>query len=274
MVLLATAVEAIDTPVSFGVVADIQYADRTNAAGRGPAASVGLLAQCVSNFNRQSLSFVVELGDIIDGYPDDHARSQRDLDTITAVFCRITARHHAVRGNHCLNAGTNALLGMSGLSCSYYTFTVPAAPGWRFIVLDGTDAGRGVMSSNQLAWLGATVRRARSHGERVICFCHFALLKEAARDWRMAQPHPALDIIESSGCVVAWFAGHEHSGGYAFTNGIHHVTFKAMVEQAAATFAVVTLHKNMISISGHGAEPSRELPLAMPDVQKPAGVKP
>jgi hypothetical protein len=49
-----------------------------------------------------------------------------------------------------------------------------------------------------------------TRGERVICFCHFALLKEAARDHRMARPEPLLEAMDDAGCVVAWFAGHDH----------------------------------------------------------------
>ena len=31
--------------------------------------------------------------------------------------------------------------------------------------------------------------------------------------------------LQAHGCVTAVFSGHDHAGGYAFRNGVHHVTF-------------------------------------------------
>ena len=262
--VLCAAVCSADQPVQFGVVADVQYANKGEAGGRGYGGSLGRLADCVSNFNSRPLAFVIELGDIIDGYPQDSARSRKDLGDVLGVFRQFRQPCHAVIGNHCLTTGTNTLAQAFGVPTFHYEFTVAGAKGWRFIVLDGTDAGYGILSSTQIAWFRATLERAKARGERVLCFCHFALLKEAAADFRLAQPEPVLEAICAAGNVAAWFAGHEHNGGYVFTNGVHHVTFKAMVESPSNAYAVVGLEPARIRVTGFGREESRTLELATP----------
>ena len=124
------------------------------------------------------------------------------------------------------------------------------------------DAGYGVIGTEQLAWFRATLEKAVTARERVICFCHFALLQEAAAHHRMATPEPILDILDRTGCVVAWFAGHDHAGGYALRNGVHHVTVKGLVEAPeAGAYGLVELFPDHLRETGLGAEPSRDLPI-------------
>ena len=142
-----------------------------------------------------------------------------------------------------------------GLQRFYYDFTVRAAPGWRFVVLDGNDAGYGGVGKEQRAWFRAVLARAAASHERVICFCHYALLKEAARGHRMATPEPLLEALDRAGCVAAWFAGHDHAGGYAVRNGVHHVTLKGMVEAPEKNaYAFIELHPDHLREIGAGAE--------------------
>jgi len=248
-------------PFTFAVIADVQYADKDGGRRRRYRESREMLRECVADLDTRDLAFVIQLGDMIDGYKDA-ARSVADLDTILAEFKGLSAPLYHVVGNHCLNAGREALLGRLGLARAYYDFTRPEAPGWRFVVLDGNDAGYGVVSEPQLEWLASTLTSARDRGEKVIVFCHFALLKEAARRHRMGKPQPVLDMVNSSGCVVAYFAGHDHNGGYAKDRGVHHVTVKGMVEAPAkGRYCVITVHADRISMIGMGDEESREMPL-------------
>jgi manganese-dependent ADP-ribose/CDP-alcohol diphosphatase len=131
-------------------------------------------------------------------------------------------------------------------------------------VLDGNDAGYGVVSERQLAWFRAVLARSVARGERVICFCHFALLKEAARDHRMAKPEPLLEALDRAGCVVAWFAGHDHAGGYAVRNGVHHVTIKGMVEAPDENaYAFIELCPEHLREIGLGAECNRQMEICL-----------
>jgi len=242
------------TPV-FAVLADIQYGDKDTEAGRHFRTALRKLEDCVADLAQRDLAFVVQLGDIVEGYEDDPAKGTADLDTVLRVLNRQKAPVHHVLGNHCLRVGLETLRQRYGRKRFYYDFKVRAVPGWRFVVLDGNDAGYGVVGEKQLAWFRRVLARATARGERVICFCHFALLQEAARDHRMANPEPLLAALDEAGCVVAWFAGHDHAGGYALRKGVHHVTLKGMVEAPINNaYAFVELHPDHLRMIGVGAE--------------------
>ena len=250
-----------DNPPAFGVVTDIQYGDKEGSVSRDYRGTLQRLEQCVGAFNGQKLDFVIQLGDLVDGYPTNAVASGKDLDAVLPIFNRLTAPKYHVVGNHCLNVGKDALGQKLGLTNFYYTFTAPAAKGWRFVVLDGNDAGYGVVSAGQLDWLRSALAQARQAGEKVICFCHFPLLKAAAETHRMANPEAVLAELDAAGCVVAWIAGHDHAGGYAMRNGVHHLTIKGLVEAPGSTaYARFELGTDRIRETGFGNEPSRVLP--------------
>jgi hypothetical protein len=78
----------------------------------------------------------------------------------------------------------------------------------------------------------------------------------------MAKPEPILNILDHTACVTAWIAGHDHAGGYALRNGIHHITFKGMVEAPGEnSYAFVEFYRDTIRITGIGKEVSREISL-------------
>jgi manganese-dependent ADP-ribose/CDP-alcohol diphosphatase len=250
---------------TFAVIADIQYADKPawKEGGRYFRESLDRLGDAVAVLNADRPAFAIQLGDIIDGR-DTPANSVADLDRVLAVYGRIRVPHYHVLGNHCLAAGgRNALLPKLGLRRAYYDFTNPAAPGWRFLVLDGNDPGTSPAAEPQLRWLTETLARASARKERIVIFSHFALLAEAAPYDRMSQPEPVLSRIEQAGCVVAYFAGHEHGGGYAFRNGIHHVTMQSMVNAPKdGAWGTVEVYADRLRLVGHGSQPSMTLSVA------------
>jgi manganese-dependent ADP-ribose/CDP-alcohol diphosphatase len=250
----------IKKPFLFGIVADIQYADKDSLRGRDFRASISNLQNCVVDFNKKKPVFVIQLGDIIDGHGKDFIRSHSDMDSITRVIKRLKMPLYNVIGNHDLAAEKEYLRSSLGLSGFYYDFTVPSAKGWRFFVLDGNDGGYGIMGDEQIRWFRLNLTRAKQNGEKVICFSHYALTKLAASKHYMAKPGPVLDILDSAGCVVAWFAGHDHAGGYTMRNGVHHITIKGMVEAPGVnSYAFIKLYPDHIRIIGKGKEESRKL---------------
>jgi manganese-dependent ADP-ribose/CDP-alcohol diphosphatase len=250
----------------FAVLADIQYGDKDTEGARHYRTALHKLEECVGDLAQRDLAYVVQLGDLVEGYEKDLAKSASDFDVVLRVLDRQKAPVYHVLGNHCLRVGEKPLRQRYGLKRCYYDFTVRAAPSWRFVVLDGNDAGYGVVSEKPLAWFRAVLARAAARHEQVICFCHFALLKEAARDHRMAQPEPLLEALDRAGCVVAWFAGHDHAGGYTVRNGVHHVTVTGMVEAPDENaYAFVELHPAHLREIGMGKEPSR------PNMNCPSG---
>ena len=244
---------------SFGLIADIQYADKDTRGARHYRESLGKLKECVEELNQQKLVFTIQLGDLIDGN-DTPEKTLSELDSVLEVYSTLSMPQYHVVGNHCLTAGKEALHERLGLSTFYYDFTVPEAPGWRFIVLDGNDAGYGVLGPDQLEWLRSKLTEAGDNKEKLILFNHFALLEGAARNHRMKDPDPILKLINESDCVAAYFAGHDHSGGYVFEDGIHHITIKGMVEAPALNaYAIITVSPTKLNEMGFGKEPSREM---------------
>jgi 3',5'-cyclic AMP phosphodiesterase CpdA len=246
---------------TFGVVADVQYADKDAAGARHYRESLDNLEECVAELNRHDLAFTIELGDIIDGNVTPE-KTLSDLDTITGVYDRLEMPKYFVVGNHCLNAGKESLREKLSRESFYYDFRVPEAGGFRFVVLDGNDAGYGVLGEKQLEWLRDTLADALANDQRVILFNHFALLEAAAAHHRMREPGPVLDAMDEAGCVIAYFAGHDHAGGYAERNGVHNVTVKGMVEAPEKNaYAVIEVYPDKLKEIGFGAEPLRVMPL-------------
>jgi 3',5'-cyclic AMP phosphodiesterase CpdA len=247
--------------VSFGVVTDIQYGDKDSRGPRKYRKSLKKLPACVATFNARPLDFVIELGDLMDGYRSDEARSLQDLDRVLPLLRGIKAPLYYVIGNHCMNGGRAAVIQRLGLKTPYYEFTRPTAPGWRFVVLDGTLAGYGVLGPEQEAWLRTTLEKADKAGERVICFCHMPVLQPEGQHHGMQKPELLAALLRQYRCVAAWFSGHDHQGGYILADGIHYLNFKGMVEAKNNAYAIVTLEADRIRVEGFGDEPSRELKL-------------
>ena len=74
----------------FGLVADVQYADKPSAGRRRYAEALGKFAACVEAWNEQPLAFVCQLGDLIDGRGEAEGTRQ-DLQAVLEVAQRSTA---------------------------------------------------------------------------------------------------------------------------------------------------------------------------------------
>lgn len=274
--------------LTFGIVADIQYADRDSRGARRYRESLGKLEKCIADWNEQSLDFAISLGDIIDGNETPEA-TRRDFEAVLEEFSGLRAESYHVLGNHCLALGRQSLLRDLILPASYYDFV---RDGWRFIVLDSTDISTygwpeghanyraakellekngelpayrtwgGALGPGQLAWLTSSLEQARQRDEWVMVFSHIPLLVEASGPegvlWNAAE---VAKLLEKSGRVAVYFGGHHHSGGYFMKNGIHHVTVQGMIEAPADgnAYAVVKVYKNKLVIDGTGAVPDRTL---------------
>ncbi len=246
----------------FGVMADIQYADKDSLRGRHFRTTLTKLEECISYLNTKELAFSIQLGDIIDGYKENKIKSQKDLDSIFGIFNRLTMPIYHVIGNHDMTVGKEYLQSLLKIKQFYYDFTIPSAKGWHFVILDGNDKGYGIMGDEQINWFRTVLNKANEKGERVICFSHYALIQSAASNYYMAEPEPIIEILDSISCVVAWIAGHDHKGGYALRNGVHHITIKGMVEAPVKNaYAIIELYPDKIKIRGIGKEEDRELAL-------------
>ena len=230
-----------DPQFSFGVLADLQYADQDTANGREYRRSLDKLRSAAEWFARERLEFVIQLGDMVDHGIDN-------LDRVLAGWESLAPKRHVI-GNHDGEIGRAALLERLKLERGYYQF---AAPGWRFLVLDGSQSGpegarlleelraskepnaqswNGAIAGQQKEWLRKMLKEASAKGERAIVFCHFPVLPESCRrDHLLWNWREVLEILEAAPSVAVWINGHDHRGGYGVRAGIHCITVPGVVE--------------------------------------------
>ncbi|GAG29523.1 unnamed protein product, partial [marine sediment metagenome] len=226
-------------------------ADRETRIGRRYREAAGKLERAVADFNGRELAFVLDLGDIID------TSRPEDLAPVLAAYSRLRHKLHPVAGNHGYALSRAMITRLLESPEAYYSFA--PAPGWEFVVLDGQDAGYGVLGGRQLEWLSAELAEAREAGNRVVVASHFAVTRKAASHHLMKTPEPVLNAEERAGCVVAHLAGHDHRGGYALVNGIHHLTLQGLVEapRAANGYGRIEVYENFLLLCGTGTVPAR-----------------
>jgi len=115
----------------------------------------------------------------------------------------------------------------------------------------------GGFGTHQLAWLQSKLDIAHLAGERVLVMGHLPIYPLAASPRNVAfDADEALSLIQNSECVIAYFAGHRHGGGYAQDgSGIHHVTVQAPLTHGYCA-ATIDIFTDRIQIRGEGTHRS------------------
>ncbi|KAF7705053.1 manganese-dependent ADP-ribose/CDP-alcohol diphosphatase [Silurus meridionalis] len=145
---------------TFGLIADIQYADKkdgSNFSGtrkRYYRNSLHLLRNAIRHWNEEEVkpSFILQLGDIIDGFNSKHGASEEALQKVMDEFRSFPAPVHHVWGNHEFYNFTRSALFSSALNSKVredeesdeqiddvYAYHFSPAPKFRFVVLDAYD---------------------------------------------------------------------------------------------------------------------------------------
>uniref|UniRef100_A0A8C0H8Q5 ADP-ribose/CDP-alcohol diphosphatase, manganese dependent n=1 Tax=Chelonoidis abingdonii TaxID=106734 RepID=A0A8C0H8Q5_CHEAB len=157
---------------SFGVIADIQYADLEDGYNfwgsrrRYYRHSLNLLQSAVDEWNKENsqLEFVLQLGDIIDGFNAQHKKSESALRRVMNKLKKLRIPIHHTWGNHELYNFTRDYLTQSELNSKsledqiflgsaasgqdspgataeehYYAYHFSPVPKFRFILLDAYD---------------------------------------------------------------------------------------------------------------------------------------
>ncbi len=281
----------------FGVLADVQYADKDTAGNRHYRSSLESLEVCVNDLAQQRLTFAIQLGDFIDEGKDS-------LRKVSEIFDRLPCRRYHVLGNHDFALSRQEVMDTLNMRKPYDDFGVA---GWRFVWLDGMDVSvgggwadgdariararamvaqlrrkmqpsaqlyNGAIGDAQLRYLMRTLLDAQGEGERVVLFCHFPLVQRASSPSSLLLNYEkVLEVIESFDCVVAWVNGHEHRGGYAFKNGIHHLTLPGMVEAPERNaYGVFEVFEDRLVLRGRGKLESRVLDVRKAPLEYEQGV--
>ncbi len=132
--------------LSFGVIADPQYADVEASGTRFYRQSLGKLEACIDELNRQELSFVTTLGDLID-------RDLASFDAIMPLYEKLRHPHYPVCGNHDFYVSDEdkpKVLGKMKLERFYHSKSMR---GWRLIFLDGMDVSLLRQPAAEAAWI-------------------------------------------------------------------------------------------------------------------------
>ncbi|XP_044033480.1 manganese-dependent ADP-ribose/CDP-alcohol diphosphatase [Siniperca chuatsi] len=151
------------TPLfTFGVIADIQYADiddgynYSRTRRRYYRSSLQLLRNALESWSESAVKpeFILQLGDIIDGFNKGRDASDRALDTVLREFSSGPVEVHHVWGNHeFYNFSRSALLRSKLNSTLHsdrslsearagkdiYAYHFSPFPGFTFVVLDAYD---------------------------------------------------------------------------------------------------------------------------------------
>lgn len=266
---LSAALASAAPDPSIGLIADVQYADQPAAGARAYRDSLTKLAACAEWFQSQHPHSVVQLGDLTDG-------GERNLANAAKAFESVGHNRLHIIGNHDATIPRATLAAALSLKESWSDHPIGA---WRLILLDASDAStmtaalhpdegralldaaRAAKSSNaqswnggigsaQLTWLQHSLESTHHAKQRALVFCHQPTLAEACRPEHLLLNHKeVLAALESAGVVAAYFCGHDHRGGYAQNNGIHHVTLKGLVEhQPEECATLVELHSDHLCL--------------------------
>lgn len=229
------------------------------------------LSEAVDAWLEQSVAFVLNLGDIVDGR-GDFERTRSDLAVVTAPLARLACPVLHVLGNHCLKyLPRDELLASFGMGPAAY-YRTDLAPGWRLLVVDTSDISvygrwadgsaqlaeaeaylaahppgvRGAPDENvrmrrynggvgaaQLSWLRRELAAAAADGARVIVASHHCFAEGACRESHRAwNGTPLASLLAESGVVALALAGHDHPGGFGAVGSVPFVTVEAMLEAA------------------------------------------
>lgn len=243
----------------------------------------------VDKLNQENVSATIHLGDIVDGN-DTLDSTKAELQHVLSTLSAHRAPLFHVIGNHCLAAGRAHLLSALQLDSAFYIHDV--SPRWRLVVLDTVDVSierekghpyrllaerhldenpqavnsmpwNGAVGPHQLEWLKDVIVDAQQNGKFIIVCGHHPILEEAAHPMHLLWNAVTLKQLfkEYNSVIKAYFAGHFHDGGYAMLDGVHHITFEAVLDSQTehGSWGVVELHDDRIAVQGHGEMTSRDL---------------
>lgn len=237
---------------SFGILADIQYADVDKSGPRDYRNALNVANNSVKELNKHDLEFIVHVGDVID-------RDYKSFDLPLSILKKAHAPVHYVLGNHEFSIADDEkhkVRKRLNNPRGFYSFTVGE---FVFVILDGTEVStfahkkgsepyhaalkvsdnirsdrgnnahlwNGGFGKSQIKWFTKQLKKATRENKRILVFCHWPLLPENGK--QLWNSDDMLALIRGSN-VVAWIAGHHHPGNYVIHENIHHLTMQSVVE--------------------------------------------
>lgn len=264
----ALAFNKFEPKLCIGLVTDLHYADKPSAGTRHYRESLAKLDAAAVQFQKDQISVLVELGDLIDA-ADTVEKEQNYLKTINEKFSKICKNRHYVIGNHCVDTlKKEEFLAGVGQEKTYYSFD---QEGIHFIVLDACFRSDGVAYERKnFQWTDANIPQAelewlkedlKSNDKPVIVFAHQRL--DVSNNHGVKNNKQVRNLLESSGKVIAVFQGHSHKNDLNTIGGIHYCTLVAMVEGTGLAnngFSTLNIdEQGNIQLTGFQKQQSRKL---------------
>jgi len=264
--------------VRFGLIADVHAHDTDSPVeGKWMTHTEARLATFTDAMNAWAPDFVVELGDFINGWvvlgadPGDPSRIPDILAWADGLYGAFDGPRYHVIGNHDVyNLDKPTYRRILGMDATTYSFDVG---GYHFIALDvqfaedGSDLAHtytgvaGFVPPALLDWLREDL--ASTEGPTIL-FVH-QMLDRIIEAWGrplVANQPDVQEILATNGAVIAVFQGHDHDNVHRTIDGIHYVTFEALVDQGTPpSWAAITLDpaQQTITIEGIGDQESYRL---------------
>ncbi len=285
---LAAAAQLGPDSLRFAVISDPQYADKeisgsaTATTSRCYRGSPAKMDSAIAFFNRQHPAFLLILGDYLDGYGttvSDSVKAMADLDTMNARTGKFQGDIYQVLGNHdgmSTNKAGWISKSVGKIKQGYYSFDVGPV---HFVVLDGNYRADGKDYSRGDAWVWTDTWLHKPQRDWLVADLQAAGQKPTivsihqnlhnADDYSVENSDTVRKILETNGNVTHVFQGHRHEGSYARVNGIHYMTFQAMLNcPIAATgignsngnnYSLVTIRDTSVIVDGQMRSPDRTM---------------
>jgi manganese-dependent ADP-ribose/CDP-alcohol diphosphatase len=272
-----------DKPLfTFGIIADVQYADYDPAGTRFYRYSLAKLRESLNTFRHDSADFIINLGDLIDRDYSSYKPVLKIIDSSGLKTFHVTGNH-----DYAVEPGLKASIPVNNPSKGGYYSSV--YKNFRFIFLNGNEISEyraadkdtirqaeeyitelknkgesnaiewnGGISAEQLTWLTNQLDESTLRHEKVFIVCHFPVFPVNMHN--LLNYKEILPELEKYQNIIAWLNGHNHAGNYGKLNMIHFITFKGMVEtEKLNSYSLIKVYRNKIIIDGFGRENSRVL---------------
>ena len=272
---LGTRLSGAASPLRFGVVTDVHYADRPPAGTRYYQLALGKLGACVDLMNAEKVDFLIELGDFKDqDEKPSEASTLTYLRAIEQVFAGFRGPRYHVLGNHDTDSITKeqfqSVVENAGIDRSRTWYSFDRA-GFHSVVLDANFRGDMVpYSRGDFDWRDANIppaevewleRDLKAAPRPVVVFVHQRL--DEGAEGNIGNRAAVRRVLQDSGKVILVMQGHIHQGDYQQLGGIHYYTQVASIEgdvPGDATCTIVQLRPDgAVEVTGYRRARSQSL---------------
>ncbi len=273
----SSAVQA-EGALRIGVIADLHAHDLDSPIeGKWMSNTESRLMEFVNAMNEWSADLVIQLGDFVNGWivlgvdPGDPSRIPGILSWADGLLAGFHGPRLHVVGNHDVyNLDKEQFKERLGLESTYYSLD---ANGFHLVVLDvqfddqNNDLAHtytgvaGFVPDVELQWLAEDLAAI----DLPTLVCVHQRIEDFVEEWGRAVIGNATQlqqVLANDGDVIAVFQGHAHANHYSLIDGIHYITFEALVDQGTPpSWAAITLDSTLrtINIEGVGDQESYTL---------------